>query len=179
MLRRERFSPGARNESGLTDPGLVSPSLRVEKWPESARVAPDGLCRKPRGEGGSEPVLLDKSCGSSAIGGIILRLIRPEVVESPLARRAVSGFTRSTVAEETLRTWIIVCEGERGPADPVEAFKSGPPVDGTNFSTGEGFHLADLLGKGDEEANRVGSSSTGKRYSGHHYGEETPSRAYP
>ena len=53
-------------------------------------------------------------------------------------------------------------EGEGGPADPVDAFKSGPPVGGTILSTGGGFLPADLFGKGDEVANLVGSL-TGKR----------------
>ena len=83
-------------------------------------------------------------------------------MESLLARRAVSGFSCSTVAEGALRTWVSVCEGERGPADPVDAFKSGPPVGGTKLSTGGGFLPADLFGKGDEVANLVGSL-TGKR----------------
>ena len=72
VLLRERLAPGARGESDPTDPGLVSPSLMSEKWPEGARAAPDGLCRRPRGAGDSEPVLLDESCDSSALGGIIL-----------------------------------------------------------------------------------------------------------
>ena len=84
-------------------------------------------------------------------------------MESPLARRAVSDFTCSTAAEGALRTWVSVREGKRGPADPVNAFKSGPPVGGNKLSTGEGFSPASLLGKGDEVANLVGSSSTGKR----------------
>ena len=54
-------------------------------------------------------------------------------------------------------------EGETGPADPVDAFKSGPPVGGAKLSTDGGFLPADLLGKGDEVANFVGSSLTGKR----------------
>ena len=56
-----------------------------------------------------------------------------------MARRAVSGFSCSTVAEGALRTWVSVREGERGPADPVDAFKSEPPVGGTKLSTGGGF----------------------------------------
>ena len=82
---------------------------------------------------------------------------------SPLARRTVSGFSCSTVAEGALCTWVSVREGERGPADPVYSFNSGPPVGGTKLSTGGGFLPEDLLGKGDEVANLVGSSSTGKR----------------
>ena len=54
-------------------------------------------------------------------------------------------------------------EDEIGPADPVDAFKSGPPMVGTKLSTGGGFLPADLLGKGDEASNLVGSSLIGKR----------------
>ena len=75
VLLRERWAPGARDESGPTDPGLVSPSLIGEKWQEGARAAPDGLCQRPKREGGSEPVLIDEGCDSSALGGILLRLI--------------------------------------------------------------------------------------------------------
>ena len=75
VLFRERWAPGVRDESGPTDPGLVAPSLIGEKWPEGARAAPDGHCRRPRMTGGSKPVLLDESCDSSAFGGIILRWI--------------------------------------------------------------------------------------------------------
>ena len=58
------------------DPGLVAPSLIGEKWPQGALAAPDGLCRRSRGAGGSEPVLLDESYDSSAFSGIcIVRLI--------------------------------------------------------------------------------------------------------
>ena len=84
-------------------------------------------------------------------------------MESPLARRVVSGFFCSTVAEGALRTWGIVGEEERGPADTVDAFKSGARMDGNKVLTGEGFPPADLLGKGDEVANLVDSSLTGKR----------------
>ena len=69
-------------------------------------------------------------------------------MESRLARRAVSGFSYFTVAEGALRTWVSVREGKRGPADPVNAFKSGPPVGGNKVLTGEGFLPVDLLGKG-------------------------------
>ena len=75
VLFRERWAPGVRDESGPTDPGLVAPSLIGEKGPEGARAAPNGLIHRPRGAGGSEPVLLDKRFDSSAFGGIILRLI--------------------------------------------------------------------------------------------------------
>ena len=75
VLLRERWAPGARDEFDPTDPGLVSPSLIGEKWPEGARAAPDGLCQRSRGAGGSEPVLLDESCDSSAFSGITVRLI--------------------------------------------------------------------------------------------------------
>ena len=44
VLLRERWAPGARDEFDPTDPGLVSPSLIGEKWPEGACAAPDGLC---------------------------------------------------------------------------------------------------------------------------------------
>ena len=68
-------------------------------------------------------------------------------MESPLARRAVSGFFCSTVAEGAPRTWVSVREGERRPADSVDAFKSRPPAVGTKLSTGGGFLPADLIGK--------------------------------
>ena len=74
-LFREHWAPGARDESGPTDPGMVTPSLIREKWPEGTLAAPDGLFRGPRGARGSKPVLLDESCDSSAFGGIIVRLI--------------------------------------------------------------------------------------------------------
>ena len=54
-------------------------------------------------------------------------------------------------------------EGERGPADPVDAFKSGARVGGNKMLTGEGFLPVGLLGKGDEVANFVDFSLTGKR----------------
>ena len=54
-------------------------------------------------------------------------------------------------------------EGERRPADQVDAFKGGASAGCTKLSTGRGFLLEDLLGKGDEVANLVGSSFTGKR----------------
>ena len=75
LLLRERWAPGTRDESGPTGPGLVAPSFIGEKYPEGARAAADGLCRRPRGAGGSDPVVLDESCDSSAFGGITLRLI--------------------------------------------------------------------------------------------------------
>ena len=75
VLLRDGWAPGARDESSPTDPGLVSVTLIGEKWPERARAAPDGLCRRPRRAEGSEPVLLDEGCDSSVFGGIILRLI--------------------------------------------------------------------------------------------------------
>ena len=51
-------------------------------------------------------------------------------MESPLARRTVSGFSRSTGAEGALRTWSGVREDERGPADPVADFENGGGVGG-------------------------------------------------
>ena len=39
VLFRERWGPGGRDESGRTDPGLVTASLIGEKWPECARAA--------------------------------------------------------------------------------------------------------------------------------------------
>ena len=78
---------------------------------------------------------------------------------SPLDRQAVSGLSYSIVKGE-LRAWVSVREGERGPPDPVDSFKSGSPVGGNNLSTGEGFLLAGLPGKGDEVANLDDSSST-------------------
>ena len=75
VLRRDRWALGARDESGPTDPGLVSPSLMGEKWPNGARAAPDGFCQDLYGEEGSEPVLVDESPDSSAFGGITTLLI--------------------------------------------------------------------------------------------------------
>ena len=75
-------------------------------------------------------------------------MIWPEVVKSPLARRAVSGFSCSTVAERALRTLGSVREGNRGPADPVGAFKSGARADRNKVLTRGGFLPVGLLGKG-------------------------------
>lgn len=52
-----------------------------------------------------------------------------------------------------------MCEDERGPADPVDDVKHGSRVGG-KAPTGEGFFPADLLGKGDQAENIVGSSLT-------------------
>ena len=76
--------------------------------------------------------------------------------KGPAGQRGLSPFCLTRAA-------IGVRGGERGPADSVGAFKSGSPVGGTKLSTGESFLPADLLGKGDEVANLVGSSLTGKR----------------
>ena len=54
-------------------------------------------------------------------------------------------------------------EGERGPADPVDAFKNGAQVGGNKVPTGEGFIPVGLVGKGDEAHNLVNSSLTEKR----------------
>ena len=75
----------------------------------------------------------------------------------------MSDFSCFTVAEGALRTWGIVREDERGHPDPVDAFKSGARVGVNKMSTGEGVLPADLLEKGDEGANTVDSSLTGKR----------------
>ena len=83
-------------------------------------------------------------------------------MESPLARRAVSGSSCFTVAEGALHTWFSVREGERGPANPVDAFESGLPLVGNKLSTGEGLLPPGLLVKMDEVTNLAGSSSTGK-----------------
>ena len=56
-----------------------------------------------------------------------------------------------------------MCESERGYADPVDAFESGARVGGNKVPAGEGCLPASLLGKGDEVANLVDSSFTGKR----------------
>ena len=50
----------------------MAPSLIGKTWPEGALAAPNGLYRRPRGAGGSEPVLLDDSCYYSASSGIII-----------------------------------------------------------------------------------------------------------
>ena len=140
----------------------MASSLVGEKWLEGALAAPDDLCSRSRGAGHSEPVLLNESC-DSAFGGIILRLIWLEVMESPLVRRAVPGFSCSTVAEGAQRTWGSVRESERGPADPADAFKSGARLGGDKVPTGEGFLPVGLLGKGDDVANLVDSSLAGKK----------------
>ena len=54
-------------------------------------------------------------------------------------------------------------EGERGLADPVDAFKSWGQVGGNKAPTGEGFLPVGLLRKGGEVTNLVGYSLTGKR----------------
>ena len=84
-------------------------------------------------------------------------------MEAALYRRAVSDFSCSTVAEEALRTWGIVRKHERAAADPLDAFKSGARVGGIIVPIGEGYLPVDLLRKGDEVANLVDSSLTGKR----------------
>ena len=58
---------------------------------------------------------------------------------------------------------VNVREDEREPSDPVDVFKSGPPVGGNEVSTGEGFLPPGLLGEADEVANLAGSSSTRKK----------------
>ena len=73
-------------------------------------------------------------------------------MESPLARRGVSGFSCSTGAEGTLHTWSVVREDKRGSGDPVDDFKSGTRVGGNKGSTGEGFRPVDMVGKGGEVA---------------------------
>ena len=60
----------------------------------------------------------------------------------------MSGFSGSTVAGGALPTWGSVHEGEKGPADPVDAFKSGARVGGNKVPTGEGFLPVGLLGEG-------------------------------
>ena len=89
----------------------------------------------------------------------------------------MSGLYCSTIAEGALCTSVSVREGEKGPADPVDAFKSGLPVGGTKLSTGRGFLPAALPGKGDEVANLVGSSLTGKNVERPPLLWETQSRA--
>ena len=70
---------------------------------------------------------------------------RPQLIQSPrLLYGRMGGFLR-------------------GPADPAHAFKSGAPVGGNKLSTEEGFLPVGLLGKGDEVANIVVPSFTGKR----------------
>ena len=59
--------------------------------------------------------------------------------------------------------WGSVREGERGPADPLGAFKSGARAGGDKVPTGEGFLPVGLLGKGDEVADLVDSSLAGQR----------------
>ena len=58
--------------------------------------------------------------------------------------------------------WGSVREGERGPADQVDAFKSGVRVGGNKVPPGEGFLPVGLLGKGGEVAILVDSSLKGK-----------------
>ena len=80
-----------------------------------------------------------------------------------MARRAVSDLSGSTGAEGALRTWSGMREDKRGPGDPVDDFRNGARVGGNKVPTGEGFPPVDLVGKGDEVANLVDSSFTGKR----------------
>ena len=70
-------------------------------------------------------------------------------------------------------------EDETTPADQVDAFKSGAPVGGSKMPARGGFPDVDLFEKGGDVANLVGSSFTGKGWSGLRYCEETPSRASP
>ena len=67
---------------------------------------------------------------------------------SPLVRRAVSSFSCSTVAEEALRTWGSVYEGEKGPADPADAFKSGARVSGNTSAHRRGLPPCRSAGEG-------------------------------
>ena len=83
-------------------------------------------------------------------------------MQSPLAPRAVSGFSCCNVTEKALRTWGIVSEDERGPAVPVGAFKNRARVGGSKVPIEEWYLHVDLLRKGDEVANLVDSSATGK-----------------
>ena len=102
VLLPECWDLGARDESGPTGPGLMAPSLIGEKWPEPARAAPDGLCRRPRGAEGSELVLLDESCDSSAFGGVIIDLT------------GVRGVT--TGSSGSVRFLLFYCSRARGVA---------------------------------------------------------------
>ena len=89
----------------------------------------------------------------------------------------MSGLSCSTVAEGALRTWDIVLENERGPADPIDAFKSGTRVGGDKMPTGECFLPVHLLGKGDEVANLADSALAGRRVERPPILRGTPSRA--
>ena len=77
------------------DPGLVVPSHMLSM----ARRVVLRPGASTRGSGALESVLLDEGCEPSAFTGSLVLLILPEVVQSPLARRALSGFTFSTVAK--------------------------------------------------------------------------------
>ena len=71
-------------------------------------------------------------------------------MESPRARRAVSGFSCSTATEGALRTRGSVREVEWGPADPEDDFKDGARVGG-KVPPREGLAPVDLpLPNGDE-----------------------------
>lgn len=54
-------------------------------------------------------------------------------------------------------------DDERASEDPADDLKNGARVGGNKVPTGEGFLPVDLLRKGDEVANLVDSSLTGKR----------------
>ena len=122
------------------------------KSPEGSLTAPDGLFPRPKEAGGSETAPLDEIIDSSDFNGYAVRLIYPEAVELPLARRTMSGLSSFTEAEGALRTWSDVREDERGPANPVDDFWDGARVGGNKVSTGEGFRPVDLVRKGNEVA---------------------------
>ena len=114
-------------------------------------------------QGDLSPFCLTRAEILPPFAGYVVRLILPEVVESPLDRRVVSSFSYSTVCERTLRTWGGVSQGARGPEGPVDAFKSGARVGGNKVPAGESFLPVGLLGKGDEVPRLVDSSLTGIR----------------
>ena len=89
-------------------------------------------------------------------------MICPEVVQSPLARRTVSGLPCSAGAEGAAHTGDIVHEDKDAPTGPADDFENEIRVDGNTVPTEEGLLAVDLLEKGDEVANLVDSSFTGK-----------------
>ena len=89
---------------------------RRQKMARGSLTAPDGLCPRPTGAEGSEPVLHNESCVSSGFHRYGVRLILPETVESLLVRRAVSVIFCPNEAEGALRTWSVLSIFDYTPA---------------------------------------------------------------
>ena len=127
-----------------------------EKSQEAALTAREGAR-------GSEPLLLDEKCDSS----VDLREQRPVdltggrgVTTDPSG--SVGSSSCSTGTDAARCAWVSMREDERGPADPVDVFRSGARVSGNKSITREGYFPSGLLEKRDEVAILVDSSLTGK-----------------